>query len=106
MGGFVQAVQELASSHADGDLLIMITHREGIWQLLQHVGSKPRDGGYCNCSFFQYEAGSGTLGTWDASEPLAGTRRSRASVAGSRLSGVVESFMHRAVATPAAAGSR
>ena len=31
--GFVDTVQELASAHACGEAVVMVTHREGIWEV-------------------------------------------------------------------------
>jgi len=63
-GGFVEAVKDLARCHSEGDTLVMVTHREGIWQLLRHVGGKMQSG-YCNISTFNFEPQSGALTAWD-----------------------------------------
>jgi len=69
-GGFVNAVKELAATHHDGDVLVLVTHREGIWQVLRHAGGKFKSG-YCNISLFSYGLNDQTLGTWDCkSEPV------------------------------------
>lgn len=38
--GFVQSLQELASAHGE-ESVIMVSHREGIWEVLQHFGRRP-----------------------------------------------------------------
>merc|ERR1712110_1247344 len=65
-GGFVEATKELASLHADGEVIVMVTHREGIWQLLRHVGGKMQ-GGYCNISWFSFDPQTRGLASWDPS---------------------------------------
>jgi len=67
---------ELARSHADGDVLIMVTHREGIWELCRHVGARPA-GGYCNTTFFMYDGKNHHLASWN---PSSHTLRDNASV--------------------------
>lgn len=62
--GMVMAVKELAAAHSDGDVLVLVTHREGIWELLQHVNGKPKSG-YCNISLFSYDSTSSTLDSWN-----------------------------------------
>jgi hypothetical protein len=78
-GGFVNAVKDLSAMHSDGDVLILVTHREGIWQLNRHVGTRPK-AGYCNLSCYRYDLTSKKFGSWDpASNPLStnGTRQQR-----------------------------
>jgi broad specificity phosphatase PhoE len=65
-GGFVEAVKELAATHNDGDVLVLVSHREGIWQILRHAGGKMKSG-YCNTSFFAYELNSRKFTGWDGS---------------------------------------
>jgi len=62
--GFVESVKDLAGKHADGDVLILVTHREGIWQLLRHVGGQMQSG-YCNISDLFYEPSRHMLAFWD-----------------------------------------
>jgi hypothetical protein len=78
-GGFVESVTEIAATHSAGDVLVMVTHREGIWQLNRHVGTRPK-AGYCNLSCYRYDLTSKKFGSWDpASNPLStnGTRQQR-----------------------------
>jgi len=65
-GSFVTAVKELAASHREGDLLVMVTHRECIWEAQRHVGQKPKSE-YCNISSFAYHLSTGNLAHWDLS---------------------------------------
>merc|ERR1711904_578462 len=45
-------------------------HREGIWQLHRHVGTRCPSG-YCNTSFFNYDLSSNSLTTWEPASKLA-----------------------------------
>merc|ERR1712118_41197 len=65
-GGFVESVKDLAAKHAEGDVLILVTHREGIWQLCRHVGGEMKSG-YCNISDVSYEHSRHSLALWDRS---------------------------------------
>ena len=44
--GFVETVKELASAHPSGEAVVMVSHREGIWEVLSHL-HKPPTGKYC-----------------------------------------------------------
>lgn len=70
-GGFVESVKELASNHRDGDVLVMVTHREGIWQLQRHAGMRVNRSSYCSTSFFTYDLTSHALAGCDVSSPSA-----------------------------------
>eukprot|EP00930_Biecheleria_cincta_P063203 TRINITY_DN48708_c0_g1_i1.p1 TRINITY_DN48708_c0_g1~~TRINITY_DN48708_c0_g1_i1.p1 ORF type:complete len:354 (+),score=45.22 TRINITY_DN48708_c0_g1_i1:58-1119(+) len=63
-GGFVESVKELAAKHADGDVLILVTHREGIWELLHCIGGQMKSG-YCAITLCSYELSSQLLARWD-----------------------------------------
>jgi len=70
----VEAVKELAALHGDGEGLVVVTHREGIWELLQHIGGKMK-GGYCNITWLTFDAKTLALAAWDpATQPLPETR--------------------------------
>jgi len=65
-GGFVEATKELAALHGEGEALVLVTHREGIWQLLEHVGIQMR-GGYCNITWLTFDPKTQALSSWDPS---------------------------------------
>lgn len=68
-GGFVESVKEIAANHHDGEVIVMVSHREGIWQLHRHVGTQGSNG-YCNTNFFTYDLSRNRLAAWDpASSP-------------------------------------
>lgn len=68
---FSEAVKELAANHSDGDLIVIVTHREGIWDVLKSVGAKMKSG-YCNSTFLSYDKSCQALAVWDpASDRLA-----------------------------------
>mmetsp|Transcript_98196 Transcript_98196/g.174810 ORF Transcript_98196/g.174810 Transcript_98196/m.174810 type:complete len:327 (+) Transcript_98196:40-1020(+) len=52
--GFVKLVKELAESHNADESLVLVTHREGIWELQQHVGLKTTVS-YCSISYLTYD---------------------------------------------------
>lgn len=62
--GFVESVEELAAKHNDGDVLVLVTHREGIWELLHCIGGQMKSG-YCAITLCSYELGSQVLALWD-----------------------------------------
>jgi hypothetical protein len=69
-GGFVESVKEIAGSRNDEDVIVLVTHREGVWQLQEHVGMQV-GAGYCHTSYYNYELSSNNLSSWDpASNPL------------------------------------
>lgn len=65
-GGFVELVKSLASTHSENDVLVLVTHREGIWEMCHKVGGKMKSG-YCNISLYSYDAASQELKSWDGS---------------------------------------
>lgn len=68
-GGFVESVKEIAANHHDGEVIVMVSHREGIWELHRHVGTRGSNG-YCNTNFFTYDLSRNRLAAWDpASSP-------------------------------------
>eukprot|EP00933_Yihiella_yeosuensis_P062729 TRINITY_DN65707_c0_g1_i1.p1 TRINITY_DN65707_c0_g1~~TRINITY_DN65707_c0_g1_i1.p1 ORF type:complete len:357 (-),score=55.60 TRINITY_DN65707_c0_g1_i1:252-1322(-) len=67
LGTFVESVSELAAQHRPGEAAVMITHREGIWDLLRHIGERP-SGKYCSVHYFTYDHETRALDYWNASE--------------------------------------
>lgn len=65
--GFVSAIKELAAAHQDGDAIVLVTHREGIWELLRHVGlrNSRQTSGYCAVNLCCYDLQQSTLTQWD-----------------------------------------
>lgn len=61
--GFVESLQELASAHGE-ESVIMVSHREGIWEVLQHFGRRPHKE-YCSTHYLWYDHDSQTLTLWD-----------------------------------------
>lgn len=61
--GFVQSLQELASAHGE-ESVIMVSHREGIWEVLQHFGRRPHKE-YCSTHYLWYDHDSQKLTLWD-----------------------------------------
>ena len=59
-GGFVETVLDLAYSAACADVLILVTHREGIWELQKATGAQPGIG-YCGFMALRVDQG-GELG--------------------------------------------
>jgi len=55
---FVRCVAELAHQHEAGDVILVVSHREGIWEMYRHVGQKVRRTDYCDVSVY----------TWDKNE--------------------------------------
>eukprot|EP00427_Karlodinium_veneficum_P021982 CAMPEP_0169097290 /NCGR_PEP_ID=MMETSP1015-20121227/19445_1 /TAXON_ID=342587 /ORGANISM="Karlodinium micrum, Strain CCMP2283" /LENGTH=265 /DNA_ID=CAMNT_0009158095 /DNA_START=41 /DNA_END=838 /DNA_ORIENTATION=+ len=71
--GFVEAVKAIAETHKDHEVILMVTHREGVWQLQEHVGMQV-NAGYCHTSYYTYDSSKNTLASWDpASNPSRGT---------------------------------
>merc|ERR1711862_661387 len=48
-----EVVRNIAADH-DGDLILLITHREGIWSVLQTLGVRMKTG-YCNVTHMNYD---------------------------------------------------
>jgi len=67
-GGFVESVKGLASTHADGDTIVLITHREGIWQLIRHVKGEFKSS-YCNITLYTYDSAKRSLSGSDRCVP-------------------------------------
>jgi len=63
-GGFVESVKAIAAAHRDDEVVVLVTHREGIWQLHRHVGTRGQNG-YCNTSYYNYDLSSKALTSWD-----------------------------------------
>lgn len=53
--GFVDSVQELAAMHSAGDVIVLVTHREGLWEILRHVSGRLEKTGYCCTRYFKYD---------------------------------------------------
>eukprot|EP00756_Hemistasia_phaeocysticola_P037918 Hpha_TRINITY_DN16728_c1_g10::TRINITY_DN16728_c1_g10_i1::g.78366::m.78366 len=62
-GGFEKFVAELASRHDGGDVVVMVTHREGIWELQQHCKEKIARQKYCSTHYYRVEGDK--VVTWD-----------------------------------------
>lgn len=58
--GFINLVKELAAVHAPGDIIVLVTHREGIWELQRHMGKRSTTK-YCGIDYYAYDHGSSTL---------------------------------------------
>lgn len=67
--GFVEATKELATLCGDGQVLVLVTHREGIWQLLRHVGGKMKTS-YCNITWLSFDPKTQALSSWDPTPQL------------------------------------
>jgi len=67
--GFVKGVKGLASAHAIDEVIVLVTHREGIWELQDHIGDRSRCD-YCSLHLCSYEHGSGSLLPWDSMKGL------------------------------------
>lgn len=61
--GFVRPVCELASSHSPGDVIVLVTHREGIWELAKSLRQRPTTK-YCSQDYLSYSHDTGKLGEW------------------------------------------
>lgn len=83
-GGFVQAVSELAAGHAAGEVVVMVTHREGIWELQNHarerMGAK-----YCSVHYYAYDLHGGALSCWRPTPPEPGHARAQPGRSPARL---------------------
>lgn len=55
-GGFIKHVVELASQHEPGSVVVMVTHREGLWELLDHCNQKIT-AKYCSQSYYRVQDG-------------------------------------------------
>ena len=64
--GFLESIQELASAHGE-ETLVLVSHREGIWEVLQHFGLRPHKE-YCSIHYLWYDHDSKRLGLWDLEE--------------------------------------
>eukprot|EP00929_Paragymnodinium_shiwhaense_P108530 TRINITY_DN7484_c0_g1_i1.p1 TRINITY_DN7484_c0_g1~~TRINITY_DN7484_c0_g1_i1.p1 ORF type:complete len:349 (+),score=44.74 TRINITY_DN7484_c0_g1_i1:169-1215(+) len=53
--GFVESVVELADRHERGSVVIMVTHREGIWELHKQVGDRMCRAEYCSVSTYTWD---------------------------------------------------
>lgn len=62
--GFVQTVRDLAGAHNGGDAAVLVTHREGIWELLEHLGLQP-SAKYCCVKSLAFDKDSGELLPWE-----------------------------------------
>merc|ERR1712216_388816 len=52
---FVECVASLAQAHEDGDTILAVTHREGIWELYKHCGVRSFRAGYCDVSAYTWD---------------------------------------------------
>lgn len=59
----MQSIQGLASAHED-ETLIMVSHREGIWEVLQHFGLRPHKE-YCSIHYLWYDHDTQSICIWD-----------------------------------------
>lgn len=62
-GSFVETVKEIAAMHADDELVVLVTHREGIWELQNHVHQRP-GAKYCSLTYVSYDSTSKKLSSW------------------------------------------
>ncbi|CAE7031185.1 PARG [Symbiodinium sp. CCMP2592] len=62
--GFVETVKELTSAHPSGEAVVMVSHREGIWEVLSHL-HKPPTGKYCSTHYLQYDHVSKKISLWN-----------------------------------------
>lgn len=60
---FAKAVVELASQHEPGSVVVMVTHREGIWELQDHCRQKIARQRYCSQHYYAVQGGQIT--SWD-----------------------------------------
>mmetsp|Transcript_118643 Transcript_118643/g.215769 ORF Transcript_118643/g.215769 Transcript_118643/m.215769 type:complete len:356 (-) Transcript_118643:69-1136(-) len=63
-GSFVETVKEIASMHNDDELVVLITHREGIWELQNHVHDRLSGAKYCSLTDVSYDSTSKKLSSW------------------------------------------
>ena len=62
--GFVETVRELASAHASGEAVVMVSHREGIWEVLEHLHKSPT-GKYCSTHYLKYHHDTQHIQLWN-----------------------------------------
>lgn len=62
--GFVESVMDLAASHAPGEVIVLVTHREGLWEILRHTSGTPI-AGYCCTRYFQYTHDQREVENWE-----------------------------------------
>ena len=67
--GFVETIKELAGSHPSGEAVVMVSHREGIWEVLSHL-HKPPTGKYCSTHYLQYDRVSKKISLWNIEAPI------------------------------------
>eukprot|EP01062_Namystynia_karyoxenos_P084488 TRINITY_DN9953_c0_g1_i1.p2 TRINITY_DN9953_c0_g1~~TRINITY_DN9953_c0_g1_i1.p2 ORF type:complete len:353 (+),score=101.27 TRINITY_DN9953_c0_g1_i1:85-1143(+) len=60
---FACAVYDLAAQHRAGDVVVMVTHREGIWDLQSHLGSRMRQR-YCSVHWMRADLQRQVLAPW------------------------------------------
>jgi len=71
---FVLLVQDLAARQPAGSLLVLVTHREGIWQLKRHLGLPLTRASYCSVDFVRYQPDTRRLTSWEVQAgPAAGS---------------------------------
>ena len=58
--GFLESIRELASAHEE-ETLVMVSHREGIWEVLQHFRRRPHKE-YCSIHYLWFDHETGKLG--------------------------------------------
>lgn len=64
--GFIESIQELASAHGE-ETVVLVSHREGIWEVLQHFGLRPYNE-YCSTHYLWYDHDSQKIGLWKLEE--------------------------------------
>jgi broad specificity phosphatase PhoE len=57
---FSRVVKDVAAGHTNGDIIVIVTHREGIWDVLKNVGA-PMKSGYCNVTFLSFDPSCASL---------------------------------------------
>jgi len=62
--GFVRVVKELVSQEPHRAIQILVTHREGIWELQRHVELRP-GAKYCSVVSLEYNHIDGTIDCWN-----------------------------------------
>lgn len=65
--GFIESIQELASAHGE-ETVVLVSHREGIWEVLQHFGLRPYNE-YCSTHYLWYDHDSQKIGLWKLEDP-------------------------------------
>ncbi|CAJ1454367.1 unnamed protein product [Effrenium voratum] len=66
--GFVESITELASAHGPGETLVMVSHREGIWEAMQHIGQVLVRLPYCSTTYLRYDHDTQVLSAWNREE--------------------------------------